>query len=850
VRGLGGHRRAFVHRRMGVLVLLAGALSTAMVSPGEPGVPPAVAQPSPCGPPSPTTAGPQLNQCPGLDQLPSLGGVPGAPEVQGVTNSGASTTTGEAAAEIGRFVGPFQPAPESTQPSCPFESEGAATSATEGPPDGRTTADIVCKPAAVNVAVLPDGRILYWDGLEAEENIDWNEVAEVGDKAADDQSRVMSLGIGPEGLYQPAGTTATVPTPSDGGARSTPDYLVPHAPGPLAGVLNDPGNAPGDLFCTDQVQLYDGELLVPGGTQWYEEPKVPGTPYGVAELQGLENTRLFDPSTDTWTQSGPMNYGRWYPSLVTLPDGNVFVASGVTKLIKPVYSDDPLVSGTNVEQTEVYDVRSGRWAANPPSADHPLPLYPRLHLLPDGHVYYDAGGQVFNPDGQSYDEAVWNLAASYDPATQSWAVLGVPFGVSTEPGRPLDTSISAGFRGSSFSVMLPLVPDASGSYRQAQFLSAGGVLGTTPGGYFATASSIVDTVTIGPGDTESFSSTPTGPLHNARWFSTGVLLPTGQVMAFSGANRDEVLGPGTGFAVRQAELFDPTTSSWTPMASGIDERTYHNTAVLLPTGQVLVGGNAPINTLYGYSQTLPGGFSNGFRDPSFELYDPPYLNWGIAQPVITGVSGVPGDPVGMGYGGQLQVSVHLPSQATGVATVALVRNPSLTHLVDGDQRQVDLPFAVTSSSPSGALTLRARLPADGAVLPPGPYMLFVDAETAKGLIPSIAAQLSVLPAAAGAPHGTVLVDSVPATAPDALPALLRAATAPAAASALPSSRSDGSTPAGSRPPADHAALADRQGRPPTAPWVPLAVLAAGGSTLAVVLRRHRRPAARRRAPPG
>ena len=127
-----------------------------------------------------------------------------------------------------------------------------------------------------------------------------------------------------------------------------------------------------------------------------------------------------------------MNYGRWYPSLVTLPSGNVFVASGVTKLVKPVYPQRPLDSGTNVRQTETYEVASGKWTANGDSASRSLPLYPRLHLLPDGKVYYDAAGQAFNPFGQAYDEATWMLAAAYDPAAKSWQSLGVPLGISAE----------------------------------------------------------------------------------------------------------------------------------------------------------------------------------------------------------------------------------------------------------------------------------------------------------------------------------------------------------------------------------------------------------------------------------
>jgi hypothetical protein len=67
-----------------------------------------------------------------------------------------------------------------------------------------------------------------------------------------------------------------------------------------------------------------------------------------------------------------------------------------------------------------------------------------------------------------------------------------------------------------------------------------------------------------------------------------------------------------------------------------------------------------------------------------------------------------------------------------------VRNTALTHLVDGDQRTVELPISTRSSS-----SLQVEVPASPAVLPPGPYMLFVNKRTAKGLQPSPARQLTL-----------------------------------------------------------------------------------------------------------
>lgn len=665
---------------------------------------------------APTAAGddlpkpPQLSDLPGASAVPDVSSVPGVPAVPGVTGSGLPGPTDPAVG--GSFGAPFAP----PGPACPHETQGA-----EDPSAQETRDDIACKPAAASVVVLPNGNILFWDGLEAEENVDYDVVAEIGARAVNDQSRVLTIDF-----QNPLRSNWANPTPVDGGADDSAHaaYIVPNVPPPLDQVLNDPGNAPGALFCTDQVLMTNGEVLVPGGTMYYEEPHVPGTPFGVSELQGLRSTRIFNPANNTWSATGDMHYGRWYPSLVTLPDGKVFVASGVTKLLKPLYSDHPEMSGTNVEQTETYDPSTGRWTYNGRSADHSFPLFPRLHLLPDGKVYFDAGGQTFNPVGQSYDEAVWNFAAAYDPQAKTWRDLGVPLGVS-KGATVTGTSAMAGFRGSSFSVMLPLKPP----YTKASFLAAGGVIGTSPGTYLASASSTIDTVDTAHGD--AFSSKATDSLVNPRWFPTGVLLPTGQVIAFSGANRDEVVGPASGFAVEQAELFDPDKGRWTPLASGHDPRTYHNTAALLPSGQVLVGGNAPISTLYTYNQTLPGGFSNAFRDPSFELYDPPYLHWGIPQPKIASA------PASLHWGERFTIATP---DAADIKSVVLMRNTAITHLVDGDQRSVELPVVQRSN---GELTVES--PPTGSVAPPGPYLLFVNRGTARGLIPSPGRQLFLGP---------------------------------------------------------------------------------------------------------
>src|SRR4051812_14052786 len=219
-----------------------------------------------------------------------------------------------------------------------------------------------CPPAAMAVAVLANGKVLFWDGLEGMNRVQYNVVAEFGDVAQDDQSRIADFSAATPTFETPANQTAA-PTGAHG------DPVNPLLPGG-AGVVDTGGNDY-DLFCSPLVQLPDGTVLAAGGTKYYLEPGVAdpttGKGYGVSELQGLKATRIFDPATDTWHNAkGDMHFGRWYPTMVSLADGHVFVASGVSKLIKPAYNDGrPLVdSGRNVPETETYDPATQQWTVN------------------------------------------------------------------------------------------------------------------------------------------------------------------------------------------------------------------------------------------------------------------------------------------------------------------------------------------------------------------------------------------------------------------------------------------------------------------------------------------------------
>jgi hypothetical protein len=602
--------------------------------------------------------------------------------------------------------------------SKPFEEGGVSTPRchyvpSDSPYDSRQRLE--CKPTAVTAAMLPDGRVLYGNGLESQENAESSVVLSLSTASRGGRTRTLDLRDGDPTWHIPKNSRGDGADPTVVKGRTSADCLrtdpagvlgVPGRPGDglvgsTAGKLGvppqDPTCAPddvagasdtGDIFCGDIAQLADGRQILAGGTDYYNEPtileKKQGAPIdaGVVELQGQRSARIFDPRSDAWHATTPMKYGRWYPTATVLPNGKVFVTSGTAKLIKST-------QGGQVLRSETYDPGSRQWSQDysGPASEKTLPENARTFLAPNGKIFYTGDGQMFGPFGQAVDEALFGVQGYFDTRTNQWQSAGL-----TIP------------RSSPTDVMLPM----SAPYDTMRLLRAGGTFGPPPGTYIATPTTMITTLTK-----DGKVSNAPGPLMNdPRWFGQGTLLPTGQVLITSGARNDEVVMPGAELPTSVPEIYDPATRTFTSMSLPRRDRTYHNSALLLPNGEILVGGNSPISLGYGVERDLlPGVTGNNDKDSSFEIFDPPYLHQG-PRPHIERVQS------GLAWGKDFTIDTK---DADRVEKVMLMRMPSTQHVMNSNTRALELPFHRTGDG-----KLEATTPQDGVAAPPGYYYLFID----------------------------------------------------------------------------------------------------------------------------
>jgi hypothetical protein len=216
---------------------------------------------------------------------------------------------------------------------------------------------------------------------------------------------------------------------------------------------------------------------------------------------------------------------------------------------------------------------TGAWAGA-----EKLPAAARWDGQHDGPVILDDAGTVLVAGGADATGAAVRQSAVYRPAVDHWE----PVGALTTP-RKLHT----------VTLLLDGMVLVTGG------LSGAG--GTGPG--------LASAELYNPA---AKSWTAIGPMAQARWGHSAVLLANGTVLVAGGT---AVRSGQTTHALRSAEIYHPGTRTWTAAADLTDARTGHTT-LPLAGGQVLVcGGSASLGTA---------------EDPALafcELYDTDHDRW-------------------------------------------------------------------------------------------------------------------------------------------------------------------------------------------------------------------------------
>ena len=121
-----------------------------------------------------------------------------------------------------------------------------------------------------------------------------------------------------------------------------------------------------NIFCSGLAHLMDGSVFVAGGNK-------------NAQLEGIVQTHVFDPVTNTWSLGPNMAAGRWYPSVTPLSNGEMLITEG------------------GPDMPEVRKTDGGLRALNTASLN--LPLYPWIDVAPDGRAFYSGPDQTMRSLG-------------------------------------------------------------------------------------------------------------------------------------------------------------------------------------------------------------------------------------------------------------------------------------------------------------------------------------------------------------------------------------------------------------------------------------------------------------------
>jgi hypothetical protein len=466
----------------------------------------------------------------------------------------------------------------------------------------------------------------------------------------------------------------------------------------------DPGSPTTDVFCSGHALLEDGRLLIAGGT--FELSDDTADPRGIHQHHspGIRDSWVFTPDparrVGKWLKGADMNTeptrpmesssgGRWYPTLITLPQGEVIAMCG-----HPGIGD----SRHNNNTPEIFHGQSsqpGTWRLLGPVGDSEFPwapedgaveslYYPRIFLLPTAHIF------SVTPLHRLANQSTGDMdSILYSP----WDGVVMPCGKGLSP--PHDGSAAS-------SVLLPLRPKSGYS---AKILVCGGTQPQVIDLHNPTNSKV------------TWNPTTQRQIQQPRWYCNAVLLPTGEVFVCGGITPDFNADPSGWFLDRNhvlnPEIYDPERDTWVPSAKwqGVPAaqvpRQYHSVALLMPDGRIWTAGSSKD---HGHSfPNYPDRVANSHAEFRIEIFEPWYF--GQSRPQITS------SPETLGSGSDFDLGCP---QAGSIARVALVRCGSATHAFNSDQRYVELQFHRATGN-----NLVIQMPPNSNITPPGYYLLFV-----------------------------------------------------------------------------------------------------------------------------
>jgi N-acetylneuraminic acid mutarotase len=369
--------------------------------------------------------------------------------------------------------------------------------------------------------------------------------------------------------------------------------------------------------------VFNQDFFVPAFSPWVGQTavlSVPATGSYTLELRSfdnrpgiIDNVRLVPGADGIPNQIGT---ARRFHTATRLPNGEVLVAGG--------YNESGYLTSA-----ELYDPATATWIAtgslSGARASHTATLLPN--------------GKVLVAGGETTGGASLAGAELYDPSTGTWSPAGAM--ATTRSGHTAtllpngNVLVASGVSGSgsSYAASAEIYDPATGAWSptgalaqarrlfSATLLPNGKVLvvGGFNGSYLASAELY---------DPALGTWSSTGALATRRYGLTSTLLPNGKVLAAGGYYYD-----GTDRYLSSAELYDPSTGTWSATGSLTTAR-YLPTVTLLPSGRVL----------------LAGGNGNGFFSlNSVELYNPATGTWSAGGTLGTTRMGHTATHLGNGY---------------------------------------------------------------------------------------------------------------------------------------------------------------------------------------------------------